>query len=147
MTRILQWDGCLNVRDLGGVATEDDGETSYRVVVRSDNVHRLRDLHTLERHGVSRVVDLRFDEEVAYDPRREAPVETVRVPLMTFDPANRARLEERAITLEPASTSSGRTATFSRSSTRTSGSPCAQSRRRRERSACTAWAVATARGS
>jgi protein-tyrosine phosphatase len=102
VTRVLQWEGCLNVRDLGGVPTEDGGETSYGVVVRSDNVHRLRDLRTLERHGIARVVDLRFDEEVAYDPHREAPVETVHVPLMTFDPANRARLEERAITLEPA---------------------------------------------
>jgi protein-tyrosine phosphatase len=102
MTRVLEWEGCLNVRDLGGVPTEDGGETRYGVVVRSDNVHRLRDLRTLERHGIARIVDLRFDEEVAYDPPREAPVETVHVPLMTFDPANRARLEERAITLEPA---------------------------------------------
>jgi protein-tyrosine phosphatase len=100
--RVLRWEGCLNVRDLGGIPTEDGGETSFGVVVRSDNVRRLRDLQTLERHGIARVVDLRFDEEVAYDDHRELPVEVVRVPLMAFDPAYRALLEERVVSLEPA---------------------------------------------
>jgi protein-tyrosine phosphatase len=102
MTRVLEWEGCLNVRDLGGVPLEDGGETAYGVIVRSDNVRRLRDLRTLERHGIERVVDLRFDQEIAYDAHRELPVDVVNVPLMSFDPANRARLEEQALSMEAA---------------------------------------------
>ena len=100
MTRVLEWEGCLNVRDLGGVPLEGGAETAYGVIIRSDNVRRLRDLRTLERHGIARVVDLRFDAEVAYDAHRELPVDVVHVPLMSFDPANRARLEEQALTME-----------------------------------------------
>jgi len=101
VTRALQWEGLLNVRDLGGIPTEDGGETRFGVIVRSDNVRRLRDLSTLEHHGISRVVDLRFDEEVAYDAHRELPVEVVHVALMHFDPAFRADLEDRALELGP----------------------------------------------
>jgi len=100
VTRVLEWEGCLNVRDLGGVPLEDGGETAFGVVVRSDNVRRLRDLRTLERHGIERVVDLRFAEEIAYDAHRDLPVDVVHVELMSFDPANRARLEEQALALD-----------------------------------------------
>jgi protein-tyrosine phosphatase len=100
LTRVLQWEGCLNVRDLGGVPLEDGGETAFGVVVRADNVRRVRDLETFERHGIVRVVDLRFEDEVAYDAHRELPVEVVHVELMSFDPANRAQLEEQALSLE-----------------------------------------------
>ena len=31
MTRDLVWDGCLNVRDLGGLPTEDGGTTRFCV--------------------------------------------------------------------------------------------------------------------
>ena len=34
--RILRWDGCVNVRDLGGLPLAGGGETAYRVVVRAD---------------------------------------------------------------------------------------------------------------
>ncbi len=102
MTRVLEWEGCLNVRDLGGVPLEGGGETAFGVVVRSDNVRRVRDLKTFERHGIVRVVDLRFDDEVAYDAHKELPVEVVHAPLMSFDPAYRAQLEDRALELEPA---------------------------------------------
>ena len=34
--RVLRWDGCVNVRDLGGLPLADGGETAYRVVVRAD---------------------------------------------------------------------------------------------------------------
>jgi protein tyrosine/serine phosphatase len=102
VARELQWEGCLNVRDLGGIPTEDGAETSFGVVVRSDNVQRLRDLQTLERHGIARVVDLRFDDELAADAPRHLPVEVVRVPLVRFDAQDRALLEERAAALAPA---------------------------------------------
>ena len=102
MTRALQWEGCLNVRDLGGIPTEDGGETSFGVIVRSDNVRRLLDLQTLERHGIVRVVDLRLAEEVADDDQRDLPVEVVHISLVRFDPEERALFEERASSLEPA---------------------------------------------
>ena len=34
--RVLRWDGCINVRDLGGLPLAGGGETAYRVVVRAD---------------------------------------------------------------------------------------------------------------
>jgi protein-tyrosine phosphatase len=65
----LQWDGCVNVRDLGGLPTEDGGRTRSGRVVRSDNVRRLSDRgwHALAHHGVTRIVDLRWPEERAGD--------------------------------------------------------------------------------
>jgi protein tyrosine/serine phosphatase len=92
----------LNVRDLGGIPTEDGGETSFGVVVRSDNVQRLSDLQTLERHGIARVVDLRFGDEIAEDEHRDLPIEVVNVPLVVFGPALRVLFEEHAMSLEPA---------------------------------------------
>lgn len=47
--RILRWDGCVNVRDLGGLPLEGGGETAYRVVVRADWLPGLSDEAALER--------------------------------------------------------------------------------------------------
>jgi len=41
--RDLAWEGCLNVRDLGGHPIQDGGETRYGRVVRADGVRRLTD--------------------------------------------------------------------------------------------------------
>jgi hypothetical protein len=41
--RTLLWDGCLNVRDLGGHPTEDGRETRWRRIVRADSVRQLSD--------------------------------------------------------------------------------------------------------
>lgn len=67
----LYWDGCVNVRDVGGL-------------VRADNIRRLSDegWRALVDHGVQRVVDLRFPEEIAEDPPADAPVEVVHVSLL-----------------------------------------------------------------
>jgi protein-tyrosine phosphatase len=77
--RTLVWDGCCNIRDLGGLATEDGGETRFRVVVRADDVSLLSEAgwRGLEAYGVRRIVDLRHE-----DPPYETPVELVRVPLL-----------------------------------------------------------------
>ena len=42
-TRDLTWDGCLNVRDLGGLPTADGGETRFGSVIRADSVGQLTD--------------------------------------------------------------------------------------------------------
>ncbi len=90
MNRFLDWDGCVNVRELGGLPTEDGGETRRGSVVRSDNPHHLSDggWRALVGHGVRRVLDLRWDEERERDPPRELPVEVVHVSLFgRMDPA------------------------------------------------------------
>ena len=84
MTRSLEWAGCVNVRDLGGVPVAGGGETRYGVLVRADNVRRLSDdgWAALERHGVTRVVDLRWPEEREQDPPGEPDVEVVEISLL-----------------------------------------------------------------
>jgi protein-tyrosine phosphatase len=82
--RQLTWDGCVNVRDLGGHPTEDGGETRFRAVVRADSVRGLSDegWEALVDYGVRRIIDLRWHEELAEDPPRELPVEVVHIPLL-----------------------------------------------------------------
>jgi protein tyrosine/serine phosphatase len=84
VSRALEWEGCLNVRDLGGVALEDGGETRFGSLIRSDNVRRLTDAgwRELDRHGVTRIVDLRWREELAEDPPRDVEVDVVHVSLL-----------------------------------------------------------------
>ena len=79
--RTLTWDGCVNVRDLGGVPTEDGGTTRFGALIRSDNIRALSDdgWLALDRHGVARIVDLRWPEELAQDPPRELAIEVVHV--------------------------------------------------------------------
>jgi protein tyrosine/serine phosphatase len=80
--RDLVWDGCLNVRELGGLPTRDGGETRLGAVVRADSVRQLSDegWEALVDHGIRTVVDLRGHDERADDPPAELPVEVVHVP-------------------------------------------------------------------
>jgi protein-tyrosine phosphatase len=80
--RDLVWDGCLNVRELGGLPTHDGGETRPGAVVRADSVRQLSDegWAALVEHGIRTVVDLRGHDERADDPPAELPVEVVHVP-------------------------------------------------------------------
>ncbi len=61
-TRELVWDGCVNVRDLGGLPTEDGRVTRFGAVVRADNVRRLSDAgwEALAGYGIRRIIDLRW---------------------------------------------------------------------------------------
>jgi protein-tyrosine phosphatase len=81
---VLAWDGCINVRDLGGLPTEDGRSTRFRSVVRADNIRVLSAAgwRELIDYGVRRVVDLRFPEELAGDAPGDAPVEVVHVSLL-----------------------------------------------------------------
>jgi protein-tyrosine phosphatase len=78
--RILHWDGCVNVRDLGGLPLADGGETAYRVVVRADWLPGLTDAgrRALVDYGVSLVVDLRPDREHEDDGVNPLPVRVIR---------------------------------------------------------------------
>ena len=84
MTRALEWDGCLNVRDLGGVAVEGGGETRFHSLIRSDNVRGLTDAgwRALAAHDVARIVDLRWPEELAEDPPRDVDIDVVHISLL-----------------------------------------------------------------
>ncbi len=82
--RTLVWDGCVNVRDLGGLPTEDGATTRPGSIVRSDNVRGLTDdgWRALARHGIARIVDLRWPEELAEDPPRDVELEVVHVSVL-----------------------------------------------------------------
>lgn len=93
----LAWEGCVNVRDLGGLPTEAGGSTRLGEVVRSDNVRKLTDAgwRALAAHGVTRIVDLRWPEELAEDAPRDVDVEVVHVSVLgeRFDPEYVAELD------------------------------------------------------
>jgi protein tyrosine/serine phosphatase len=93
----LAWEGCLNVRDLGGLPTEDGRRTRSGAIVRADNIRKLTDegWRSLAEHGVERIVDLRLPVEVAEDPPRELAVEVVHASVFgdEFDQAYVAELD------------------------------------------------------
>ena len=82
--RDLSWDGCLNVRDLGGHPTVDGGETRYGAVVRADSVRQLtkNGWQAAVDYGIRTAIDLRGEHELADDPPDEIPVDVVHVPFM-----------------------------------------------------------------
>jgi protein-tyrosine phosphatase len=87
-SRHLDWDGCFNVRDLGGIPISGGGETRPRVVVRSDCVDGLSSAGwaALERHGVRTIIDLRnHDERDHAGPPGPAGIVTHELPLDALD--------------------------------------------------------------
>jgi protein-tyrosine phosphatase len=82
--RVLVWDGCVNVRDLGGLPLEGGGETCFGVLVRADSIAGLTEAGwaALANYGVALAVDLRGEHERAeLDRRREPPIPVLRVPI------------------------------------------------------------------
>ncbi|MCO5214969.1 MAG: tyrosine-protein phosphatase [Thermomicrobiales bacterium] len=67
MQRIIELEGAFNVRDLGGLPTTDGYEVRYGKLFRSDALGRLtdQDMALMERYGISTVLDLRTDDEIA----------------------------------------------------------------------------------
>jgi protein-tyrosine phosphatase len=59
--RVLTWDGCNNVRDLGGLNVSDDYKTRWGVVVRSDHPAKLtaNGWSQLHAHGIRTIISLR----------------------------------------------------------------------------------------
>ena len=95
--RDLVWDGCVNVRDLGGLPTEDGSTTRFGSVIRADCVGLLSDdgWTALLEARITRIVDLRQEIELVDDPPRELPVEVVRVPVLDpFDEAAWLEIQE-----------------------------------------------------
>jgi hypothetical protein len=67
VARELGWDGCLNVRDVGGMPTASGRETRVGALVRSDSLCRLTDIgqRALVEYGVRTVIDLQRPEELS----------------------------------------------------------------------------------
>ena len=96
--RRLSWEGCLNVRDLGGLPLQTGGFTRSGVVARADNVRRLTRAgwEAALGFGVRRVIDLRFPGEVPGEPPAHEHVEVVEVSLFGQpDPALALAFDER----------------------------------------------------
>lgn len=82
--RHLDWTGCCNVRDLGGLPAAGGRTTRWGAVVRSEapDSPTATGWTALEAHGVRTIVDLRNDDErEGPGDERPARVTTVHVPL------------------------------------------------------------------
>ena len=68
--RRLAWEGCLNVRELGGYPTADGRQTRWGAIVRADNLAQLTAAGraALIAAGVRTIVDLRTPQEVVAHP-------------------------------------------------------------------------------
>jgi protein-tyrosine phosphatase len=86
--RHLDWDGCFNVRDLGGIPLAGGGETRRGAMIRADNIDGLSAAgwSALQEHGVRTVIDLRNDDERERDrSERPAGIQTLHLPLDGID--------------------------------------------------------------
>lgn len=82
--RHLDWNGCVNCRDLGGLPTTKGQQTRWGALVRSDSLSKLTGdgWAALVEHGVRTVIDLRNEDERNGDASpRPAALTTVEIPL------------------------------------------------------------------
>ncbi len=94
--RLLSWEGCKNVRDLGGLRTRDGRVTCWGAVVRSDHPSQLSAAgwEALWAHGVRTVLSLRTDglaEERPDVALRPADLTTVSAAIEDFEDADFVR--------------------------------------------------------
>lgn len=102
-SRRLDWPDCRNTRDLGGLH-RPGGLTRSGVLVRSDNLHSLTvaGQEAMAAYGVTKVIDLRSESEVATSPSPFAAAEAAASPapaltythLPLIDDATMLRLAE-----------------------------------------------------
>jgi protein-tyrosine phosphatase len=73
--RVLAWDGCSNVRDLGGLRACDGRMTRWGAIIRSDNPARLTEAgwSALYAYGIRTIITLRTvgmaEEELDFTPQ------------------------------------------------------------------------------
>jgi protein tyrosine/serine phosphatase len=82
--RHLDWDGCWNARDLGGLRTVAGPPVGRGALVRSESPHRLtaEGWAAARAFGIRTLVDLRDLDEVTAEPPSPPPgITTVRVPI------------------------------------------------------------------
>jgi protein-tyrosine phosphatase len=86
--RHLDWDGCFNIRDLGGLRTSDGHTTRWGAIVRADNLNRLTAAgwSKLYAYGIRTIIELRNESEIQPDTaQRPVGLTTVHVPLDDID--------------------------------------------------------------
>lgn len=84
----LNWPGCLNVRDLGGLPLTGGGTVRERALVRSDSPSFLTDdgVTAAAAYGLSRIIDLRRPAEIDEYPSRLAGLPAhLHLPVQTHD--------------------------------------------------------------
>lgn len=98
-SRRLLWEGCLNVRDLGGHTAANGSVTRAGSLIRSDNLARLTAAgqRTLRETGVSIIIDVRSPYELALKANPFAQIAAVNPPYLNLPLLNEADAE--AITL------------------------------------------------
>lgn len=85
LNRILNWEGCNNVRDLGGMNASNGYKTRWGVVVRGDHPAKLTEngWASLHKHGIRTIISLRthgFDEKDYLEVKPPYPdIETVKI--------------------------------------------------------------------
>ncbi len=103
--RVLRWDACYNVRDVGGYDTVDGDQTRWGALLRGDNLCRLtrEGQAALVAHGVRTIIDLRSSsEQIAPHPfanpsQHDAPPTYLALPLQDDeDKAANAELHAEA---------------------------------------------------
>lgn len=69
-TRHLRWDACYNLRELGGIPTQDGGQIGWRALLRADTLSRLtpEGEAALLAYGVGTIIDLRSEDERIASP-------------------------------------------------------------------------------
>jgi hypothetical protein len=82
--RVLNWEGCSNVRDLGGLKTQSGRSTRWGAVVRSDDPAKLtpRGWAALHAYGIRTIISLRTDgieEDVPAVPENFKDIENTAV--------------------------------------------------------------------
>lgn len=86
LDRVIRFQRVFNVRDLGGLPTEDGRIVRRGLVYRADGVHRLRDedLEAARALGLRTVMDLRTAEEVERGrfPVEDHPVDWHHLPVL-----------------------------------------------------------------
>jgi protein-tyrosine phosphatase len=68
-SRLIEIEGCYNLRDVGGYITRDQRRTRWRTLLRSACLHRLtpNSWCALHEHGVRTLIDLRRTSEIGFD--------------------------------------------------------------------------------
>ena len=109
MERLIDLEGCLNFRDLGGYPTSDGRRLAWRRVYRSDGLHQLTaaDVARLRGDlGLTDLIDLRSTAELTMDgrgPLEHEPMAFHHVPLFdgdrpsTFSLDMQRRMEEMSL--------------------------------------------------
>lgn len=97
--RDLDWDGCCNVRDLGGLPLDDGGSTRWGAIVRSDNPARLSAAgwRAVRSYGIRTVITLRTLGTTDPDPDPNAVPEGITVTRVDLEDATDPEFRRRCV--------------------------------------------------